>query len=199
MANLARVTINWTGFIGAPGYTNIYFRNSTPGTISQAVVDNALSKTDTFLAAVRPTLAITTTTVVDETVEEINEADGNLQAFWTGTTAAAGAGGSTGAYSAAAGACIAWSTNGIRNARRIRGRSFLVPLGGNALAADGTIDAAELTTIRSAADALRAASGDARLVIWGRPTGPEATDGVSAEVVGSNVVDKTAVLRSRRD
>jgi hypothetical protein len=199
MANLARVTINWTGFIGAPGYTNLYWRNTTPGTITQNVVDEAVSKTDTWLTQMKTVIASTVTVGIDASVEEINDATGALVAFWTGAPAAASAGTSAGAYSAAAGACIAWSTNAVRNNRRIRGRTFIVPVGGASLAVDGTLDALELSTLRSASDALRASGADARLVIWGRPTTPGGTDGVSAEVIASNVQDKTAVLTSRRD
>lgn len=199
MASLARVTINWTGFIGAPGYTNLYFRNATPGTIDQAVVDNAVAKTEALVTAIKPMVPNTVILGVDASVEEINDTNGNLVAFWAATVAAAAAGTGTGAYAAPAGACIAWSTNTVRNSRRIRGRSFIVPLSGNATANDGTIDTNDLTDLRNAATALRAASGASRLVIWGRPTGPGATDGVSAEVTSSNVQDKMAILTSRRE
>lgn len=200
MASLARVVINWTGFVGAPGYTNLYFRNSTPGTINQTVVDNAISKVEAFLTSIRPLLPQGVFTGTSGAVDEINDTNGNLVAFWAGTVAAAANGGATtGGYSAPSGACLAWSTNTVRNARRIRGRTFIVPLAHTCLATDGSIDSAELTTLRTAADTLRAASGDARLVIWGRPTTPGGTDGVSAEVTASNVQDKLAVLRSRRD
>lgn len=199
MASLAQLTINWTGFVGGPGFTNLFFRNASPGIITQPVVDDAVTKVDAFLTAVRATLPSTAITALNPAVREIDDTNGNLVAFWASAPAAGAAGGLTGAYAAPAGACIAWSTNTVRNARRIRGRTFLVPLGGSAQGSDGTIDTAELTTITNAAIALRAASGASRLVIWGRPTTPIATDGVSAEVTSSNVLDKMAILTSRRD
>jgi hypothetical protein len=199
MASLAKVTINWTGFIGAPGYTNLYFRNSTPGLITQAVVDNAVTKVDAFVTAIKTMLPPVVTVGTSSTVDEVNDSNGALVAFWAGTPAAPGAGTMAGAYSAPSGACVAWSTSTVRNGRRIRGRTFVVPLGGAAVGTDGTIDTNELTDLRNAAIALRAATGDARLVIWARPTTPGGTDGGSAEVTSSTVQDKVAVLTSRRD
>lgn len=205
MASIAKVLINWTGFIGAPGYTNLYFRNATPGIIDQSVVDNAVSKVEALVTAIRPVLPNTVTIGTNASVEEINDATGELVAFWTGTVAAPVVGGQLAAYSAASGAVMNWSTNTVRNGRRIRGRTFIVPLGGSSFDTNGTLDSSELTILQNAATALRAASGAARLVIWARPVpeqpGPPvvpAVAGASAEVTSSNVPDMGAILTSRR-
>lgn len=199
MADLARVTINWTGFVGAPGYTNLYFRNATPGTIDQAVVDNAIVKVDAFIAATVLRTPTTVTRAIDPSIEIIDDTNGELQSFMTGTIPSPRVGTGTGAYSAPSGAVISWYTNTVRNGRRIRGRTFHVPIAAGAMDTDGTIQTAALTDLRTAADNLRAASGASRLVIWGRPTTPGGTDGVSAEVTASQVPDMAAVLTSRRD
>lgn len=206
MASIAKVTINWTGWAGAPGYTNVYFRNATPGILTQAVVDNAISKVDAWKGEWDQDLPTGLSVATDPAVEEINDATGELVAFWTGTPAAATSGTSTGAYSNAAGFCVAWSTNTVRNSRRMRGRSFIVPLGSAGLDTAGTLAGTRLTAWKTASAAMHAATGDARLVVWGRPIpekpGPPvvpAQAGVSAEVTSSNIVDKTAILTSRRD
>lgn len=199
LAHLARVTINWTGFIGAPGYTNLYWRNSTPGTISQAVVNDAITKTDTWLATWKARFPLVVSTGIDPTVEVIEDSDGTLQGFMTGTPAAASFGTGTGQFSAATGAVVNWYTGTVRNGRRIRGRSFLVPLIIGAYDTDGTIANSTVASMRTQAATLHAATGDSRLVVWGRPTAPGATDGVSAEVITSTVPDKVAILSSRRD
>jgi len=199
MANLARVTINWTGGIGLPGFTVLHFRNSTPGTISQAVVDNAVTKADAFVTALRLTTPNGVTIGVDSTIPEIDETDGQIQAFWTGTPAAPATSTGGAGYAAPVGAVVNWTTSAVRNGRLIRGRSFLVPLAQASFDDAGTINATDLTTLQDAATALRAASGDSRLVIFGRPTTVGGTDGVSAEVTASNVPDKAAILSSRRD
>lgn len=199
MASLAKVTINWTGFQGGPGYTNLYFRNSTPGIITQAVVNNAITKVDTWLDTWMGNLPPPVSVGVNATVEEIDDANGNLVAFWQGTPAAAASGSDTGVYSAASGVCVNWYTNTVRNSRRIRGRTFVVPLGGTQYDTNGTIGTSRLDAWRPAAAALHAATGDARLVIWGRPNNVAGDNGVSAEVTSSTINDKVAILTSRRD
>jgi hypothetical protein len=199
MADIARVTINWTGFIGAPGYTNLYFRNATPGIIDQAVVDNAVTKVDNWISGFQTRIPTTVTCQTDPTVEVIDDTNGQLQEFMNATVGAPRVGTGTGNYSAAAGAVCNWYTGGIRNGRRIRGRSFLVPLAGSALGPNGTLDDANLTALRTNTTTFTAATGAARLVVWGRPSTPGGTDGVSAEVISFTIPDKTAVLTSRRD
>lgn len=199
MASIARVTLNWTGGIGLPGFTVLHFRNSTPGVLSQAVVDNAVSKVDAMITAIKPEVPSGVTLATNGTVLEIDDTNGQLTAFWTGTPAAGQAGTGASTYSAPSGAVINWKTSAVRNGRLLRGRSFLVPLDTGAFDAQGNIASASLTVLQNAAAAVRAASGDARLVIFGRPTAPGATDGVSAEVTSSNVPDLAAILTSRRD
>lgn len=206
MPSLCKVVINWWGWEGAPGYTNLYFRNVTPGTMSQAVVDNAITKVDAWKAAWATHLPNTVTVQTEDQVEEVNDETGALVRFWTGTPAAASTGSATGAYSNAAGFCVSWTTNVVRNNRRIRGRSFVVPIGSTGLDALGSLAPTPRTTWNTASAAMYAASGDARFVIWARPVpekaGPPvvpAVDGASAEVVSHNILDKTAVLTSRRD
>lgn len=199
VAHLARMVVNWTGFTGAPGFTNLYFRNSTPGTIDQAVVDNAKTKVEAWIVAVRAACPAAVLTGLDPTIGIIDDTNGELQGYMSVTVAAPAGGGATGNYSAASGGVANWSTGTVRNGRRIRGRSFMVPLGGSALDADGSLNSGHVTNLRTAATALHAATGASRFVIWARPTAPGATDGGSAEVISSTVPDKVAVLTSRRD
>jgi len=94
---------------------------------------------------------------------------------------------------------VNWRTNQIRNGRRVRGRSFLVPLAGSAFEGNGTLSASTLTSLKSAADTLRTAAGTTQLGVYARPTTKDATDGLWAQVTANTVPDMGAVLRSRRD
>lgn len=199
MAEILRVKINWTGFVGGPGYTNLYFRDFTEGATDQAMADGAVAKTKTFLTSVQNYLPTAVITGVDPTVDRLEETTGELQGFFTTSPGAAVAGGQAGVYSAASGACISWGTNGVRNGRRIRGRTFIVPLGGSQYGSDGTLSDTMVTALRNAATALRAETGAGDLGIWARPTAPGAADGVWYFATTSNVKDKVAILRSRRD
>jgi hypothetical protein len=199
MAHLAKVVVNWLGFTGAPGYTNLYFRNPTPGIITQTVADSAVARADTFLASVQSRIPPDVTLSINGTVEVIDDTNGELQGFMNVTAPASKVGSMAGVYSAPSGAVVNWYTGAVRNGRRIRGRTFLVPLGGAATATNGTIDDTHLTGLRTAANNLVAATGDSRLVVWSRPSAPGETDGVSAEVITATVPDKIAILTSRRD
>lgn len=199
MTQLARIKVNWTGFVGAPGYTNLYFRDPGSATMSQSVVNAAITATDTWLGAWVSSIPQVVNFVIDPNVEVIDENNGSLVALFTGTPSTTRAGSQTGNYSAASGAVVNWKTIGIRNGRVMRGRTFMVPLAATAQGPDGSLDATKLASLRTATATFISSFGTAALVVWGRPTTSGGTDGVSAAVTGFNIPDFSAVLRSRRD
>lgn len=200
MAHMAKVTIEWSGFPGGPGYSNLYFRDFIgDGTLDQAIVDGALAKTDTWLAAIRAGLPSSVMTRVDNTVEAIEDTTGALQGFWTGTTAAAAGGSGGTAYSAASGAVVTWYTSTVRNSRRVRGRTFIVPLGTLQYETDGTIIPTRLASYNAACEALIDQGTVADLGIWSRPTTPGGTDGDWSVVTAFRIPDMAAILTSRRN
>lgn len=200
MANLLRVKINWTGFTGGPGYTNLHFEPASGGSIDQALVDSAVNKTAFFLSAWRTYQPLGCSTQVDTAVAEIDEVTGSIQSYHTGPSVAAGTGSDTGNYAAGTGACISLYTADVRNGRRVRGRIFMVPLGQNALQNDGTLGSGALTAFRASAAQLIDSLDPARLVIWHHPAPfPSIPDGGGYRVTAYSIKDKVAQLRSRRD
>lgn len=197
---IAKVVIKWTGFSGAPGFTNLFFNDFTEGSITQAIVDGSMNRTDALVSAWQSRVPSTVTLQVDSTVQIIDVATGQITRFMQGAVKTQKVGTGSGAYSAAAGACINWRTNGVRKGRRVRGRSFVVPLAGSALDATGTIADTQLTGLRTAANALFATGADQGLPgVYARPSTPGASDGAWFPIVAADIPDKTAVLRSRRD
>lgn len=134
---------------------------------------------------------------VQPDVEEIDEATGMVTGFQTVEPPDAAAGAGTGGYSGPTGAVINWRTNDLRNGRRIRGRTFIVPLAGSTYQPDGTLQENTRGNIQNMADALMGGDFDSELVVWSRPI--NGSGGVAATVVQANVPDLAAVLRSRRD
>jgi len=202
MARIIRVTINWTGFSGGPGYTNLHFEPVTPGDITQAIVDDAVAITQTWLATWRVGLPQLCVTAISPTIIELDENFGTYHHYWTATVAAAVGGSSTGAYAAGSGACVNWGTDGVRNSRRVRGRTFIVPLGSAGMAADGTIDDTRIASWRTSTATFAAAANLAQLVVWVRSSellGEPIGDGGAYDVNSSTISDKAAQLRSRRD
>lgn len=114
-----------------------------------------------------------------------------------GTVPAPSSGGDAGKWSAASGVCINWLTPGINNGTKVRGRTFIVPLASAAYDLDGTIDSTQMLTIRGAADALVAGTPD--LCINSRKPPDGTGSNLTSVVTSSQVSDKVAVLRSRRD
>lgn len=192
---IIRYTSTWTGFSGAPGYTNLYA--SGPGT-SQAFADAVAAfweqvSTQGSVGFNLPTgVRITPASFA----EQVDETDGTLIGTIPLTAGAPTTGVQPGGYSALSGACVNWLTGSIVNGKRVRGRTFVVPLAANCYDVDGSLTANFLTTVRAAAATLVSASD---LAIWHRPTSPGATDGSAATVSASSVNDKMAYLSSRRD
>lgn len=195
MANIYRVTFVWQGWSGAPGYTNMFFDDST-GTAQQAVdaVRAFLVTCTTLAPAVLPT-GITISG--PGTVDTLEPATGTLVNSTPVTPPAVISGTASGAYSAAAGACVSWLTSSIVNGHRVRGRTFIVPLASTAFDTSGTLASAYISNINTGIVALLAATPD--LVVWRRPVSQAAGGGGVSPVLVGKVTDKSAVLTSRRD
>lgn len=193
MATLWRVTADWSGGKIGTGYTNIYF---TGGTSTPQLCADAVKAF--FGSAYSSGAALPAGVAINfrASVDAIEATDGTLNNSLAVTAPTVITGSDAGRYAALAGACVTWRTLDYLNGRRVRGRTFLVPVGGGALQADGTLDTTILGFMNTAASALIAAAPE--LVVWHRPTGPAATDGSPHVVVGGTAADKTAFLTSRR-
>lgn len=186
--SIVRFTYKWEGFPGAPGYTNIYATTTDPEDVGLAFNDFIGSNPGTFPAGLEVTLM--------PEAEELDETTGTV----TGLIPIAGGlvltGTGTSAWAGPAGMVVSWSTGGLVAGRRVRGRTFLVPVVSFVYGSDGTIEASALATWRAdLATYLAATSG--RQVIWSRPRAGLA--GSAHVVTGGRIPDMVAVLRSRRD
>lgn len=145
------------------------------------------------------------TAQVEAVGDVLNATTGELTGEWSHAAFTALTGTLTGGFAAPAGACIDWMTDTILDSHRVRGRTFVVPIGGEALQADGTLDPAAVTAFATAGGVAIAASAG-NLIVWHRPrvasAGPPAVTaraGGVAPITACRVRDKVAVLRSRRD
>jgi hypothetical protein len=132
---------------------------------------------------------------VQATGDIIMDTDGSLAGTWGEAPVAVVQGSSAGNYTGASGAVVHWLSSGVVRGRRVRGRTFLVPLGPNAYDVGSGLTTAAITAIKNAADGLVTAGGGG-FVAWSRPAGFSA--GSSHAVTGTRVPDLAAVLRSRR-
>lgn len=189
-----RVNAAWQNWPGAPGVTTFYF-GSGP---TQAEIDAIRAY---FLAFI--TLLPTGLTVqVPSTGDTLDELNGDIASTWSvATTPAVVTATGAGTYAGNAGAVMHWLTDGIVNSRRVRGRSFMVPLISSAYDAAGSLSAATLTAMNNAGNALL--GGTSSLSVWARPIEnavPPAMNrnGSKHLITGIRVPDLAVSLRSRR-
>lgn len=204
MASILRIKLRWTGFSGAPGYSIFHFRDFETGEgggVDATQAQSAADRVRAFALALVDLLPAGARLQVEPDVEVLEETNGQMQDILQVTPGATVAGKSTntGSYSGATGAVVNWRTASVRNGRRIRGRTFLVPLYYTAYDSDGTINTTALTAIRTAADALVAGGNSPDLGVWARPSASGASDGNWVVASSATVPDLAAVLRSRRD
>lgn len=190
-------TVDWTGFPGAPGFTNLYAITTDP--LAEGADEFGLA-IDAMVAHWANTLPTGVHVRVRQEFETINDVDGALEDVITvGSPYPDHNGALGGLYAGASGWCIDWLTSGAVFGRRRMGRSFVVPASTEIYQTDGTIASATLTEQRAAAAAY-AAGGSWLPCVWVRPkTGAGAHAGQAVPITGARVPDLAAVLRSRRD
>ena len=198
MTELARVRVAWTGFPGAPGVSTFYALSST----------GVVGHLDTMFGAILAYFPADVTLLVEETGDLIEDTTGALTGAWSSSPVTPRVGIGSGAYSAPSGAAITWKSSTILDGKRLRGRTFLVPLTGTRFDSDGSLGSSAVTDIGEAAAALVTAEAG-NLVIWHRPRiaaaatayhpAVTARAGGHGPITASSVRDMAVVLRSRRD
>lgn len=212
MTHMVRVKMRWSNFVGGPGYSVFHFRDfgasgSDAATVAEAQA--ACARVRTFADGLKTMLPYNLTLKVENDVEVIEDSTGELVDILNGGNPleVLGTAPQATTYAAPVGAVINWRTGLVRNGRRIRGRTFLVPLAGTAYQNDGTLSTGTIQALQTAADALVNSAGTPDLGVYARPTRvtdpngtvSTASDGMWAAATTATIPDLAAVLRSRRD
>jgi len=187
MANIARVRVLWSGGTVVGGGLSTFFWDEAD--------TGFVAKLGTFYGAIVNRLAAGTLITIPNTGDLLDVATGELSGTWSETATYTVASATAGVYAAGTGARVTWATSGIRNGRRVKGSTFLVPLVGTCYAVDGTIDAAVNTGFQTAAQALVTASAG-HMRVYSRPKAGSA--GQQNTVIGAAAPDFVSGLRSRR-
>lgn len=190
-----RVKLRWTGFTGAPGYTNLHFDAPTDHT--QAGAQSAYTAASGFATEIASALPSAVSVTTEGGVEVIEQTTNQLITVYSATTVPAAKGIQTAGYASSTGAVITWETGEVKNGRRVRGRTFIVPLSSAYYETDGTLSAGVITDLQNAASAL--SGGGFNFGILSRPSLPGAADGSFHTVSSGRIADKAAILTSRRD
>ena len=185
--SIQRSRVVWSNFPGAPGYSNFYWNEAVPSA--------EVASLKSFFEAIKTLIAGGAVLTYPSSVDVIDETTGNITSSTPITQQTPTTATGSGAFSGASGAVVHWITDGFVGGRRVRGRTFLVPLTGGSFDTNGSILTSALTTLQTAASALVTATTPA-MSVWRRPT---AFTAGSVHTVSSAVVpDLAAVLRSRR-
>ena len=199
---VAIVRANWSGTSGGPGLTQLAMFTGGGGAWSSSNAQSAVDAVRAWFLGLASYLPNEVSIQVQPAVDQYDQATGELTDTVTaGTAPATVTGSSTGNYTGGAGFKLTWETNSIRNGRRVRGRTYIVPAGGNVYDNDGTILATVSTDIITKSNTLLSTLSGAGLglVVWSRPTALGSTDGAITAVQTPVLKDKTAILRGRRD
>lgn len=198
---IARIKARWTIPGAGTAYSILHFRGAGIGEIDDADADAATMQTYAFFNSIKAYLPGVVKIDVLSDVEVIDDATGTMTDVRLSTTReqVVGGSGASATWSAPSGACVTWNTGGVRNGRRVRGRTFVVPLATMAYGSDGTLDSTPLSTMQAAATLLAQPFSNRQLVVFARPTAPGAGDGLSVPVTSARITDQAAILKSRRN
>lgn len=186
--------ITWSGWQGGPGYTVLHITNAG---IMTSAIDNLVGAMQHMADQLHFLVPNSVSLTPSKEVKEFDAATGELVSINTSPAAAStwvGAGGA--AFAAPVGAVIGWGTSGVNRGRRVKGRSFIVPLSSGQFEADGTLTSGALASLNTVALDYRS-SGGYESVVWSRPR--LGVGGAAFPITSHRVPDMAAVLRSRRD
>ena len=203
MTALYRVRVQFNSIEGPPGVATFYFLD----------LATALPSLTSLFTSLANRMPLGVTLKVQSSGDVIESTTGALIGAWNKD--AEPEIGATGGpnYAGASGGQIEWLTSQIMDGRRVRGRTFIVPLSTDAYRTGGLIDSAT-TDLQGVAAAAFIVAQSSSFVIWHRPfpgrsasapgvlpkvTAKAAHIGGFALVTGGRVPTKTVVLRSRRD
>jgi hypothetical protein len=186
-----------TGWTGAPSYTNFRAR----GDLTGAALDAFAASTRNVMFAMKAYAPPPAVWTPDPTVNKVDELTGVVRDVLTITTnpgpvTATG----SGSYSNVVGACVVWRTGVTLNRRFSTGRTFFVPLAGNAFDATGRLAAGCATALVNAALAYVATpivGANGHPVVWHKPH-KGLSDGSIIDIKSVSVNSATAELKSRR-
>jgi hypothetical protein len=200
---LIRVRVVLGGWPGAPGYS-IFHGQVVDATPVIDGIGNFVQELHDAYNGIRQHLIGGVTVDIEPEAAVLDEASGEIQSIQGFAAPPTVAGGSSSVNLPRSTMANIRHFTGVVNAgRRINGRTFVGPLGGEALSGSGAIDPVLLPTFSHMFDGMQDIGGSARLAVYSRPqhdaAGVQTRPGRSALVVSSLCNSAPGGLRSRRD
>jgi hypothetical protein len=186
-----RIRWIWTGGTIGTGYTAFHAVGGTEQYFADQTSNFMLAACGSGASSAIPNGIKVTP---DGFVDILSAASGSLVSSVGITAPSVINGGSGGSYAAPGGVCVNWSTGGVVGGKRVRGRTFIVPLNSTKYDTQGTLDDSYRTSLMAAAFTYR--NGTHQPVVWHRPVG--GAGGSVHVITGSGVRDRVSLLTSRR-
>lgn len=201
MAVVSVLKVEWSGFVGGPGLSQFVLEGDDPLDLQPA-----LQALEDFFVALAPLIPNNILLTPQTEALHYEHTTGVLLGATQLTAVGASTGTATGTWAAACGGSIQWDTGQIQNGRRVRGRTFIVPMAVNAYEDDGTLTSTAVSTMTTASGEISTFVGPNAantFQVWGRPRDATETQPAKpaslAQITGASVSDKVAILRGRRD
>jgi len=197
VGTIGRVQTVFTGWDGAPGLQTSFYHLDTTWQWA-GYHQNVTDGVEAAYTAAAGLFPDGMTFTVNPIIDIFEDTTGEMLESFEGTSDPVSGMGGADWGPTATGLCVTWRTGGIVNNKRVRGRSFLVPVAATKIQSDGTPTMQALTEAGQWASTMEGGlSPYGDLVVWHRPIND--LGGSSHIVTSHTITDQFAVLRSRRD
>lgn len=186
MADLARIRVTLATGVGGVGLATYYCDPADLG---------GRTALGTFYTGWGAGMPPVFTWSIPQSGDLIDDATGTLTGSWSSGTVISGTASGSSAYSGGTGAYIRWDTADIVDGRRVKGRTFMVPMSSATYDGNGNFVDATLASLQTITNTLVT---NTSFVIWHRPTTPGGSDGSRHTVTSGTAPDKVTSLKSRR-
>lgn len=184
--------VNWsTG--GQQMGTSVFHGRAAVGASDDDAAQDLADRVQDLFDAIDPLVAAIVWSFPSE-VLELDTSTGVLTEVIPVTPPASVSSTGTGAYAAPAGARWDWGTPAIVAGRRLKGRTFLVPIAGAHYDSVGTLTSGAIGSMTTAGTAFI----DDGIFVSSNPVVWSRTHGVVADITTFTIPDQVAVLRSRK-
>lgn len=197
------VRAEWSGTSGGPGLTQIAVLGAAGGDWNPTGAQSAVNAVRAFFNALTANIPDEVRIQVSPIVDTYDRGTGTLiSSSVAASVPGVVAGTSTAGYAGGAGIKVVWNTGQIRNGRRVRGSTFIVPISAAVFTATGNVGGTFVTQVNNAAATMLSSlsTGGTPMGIWSRPREvPSPRTGFATEVISGSCTLKSAILRGRRD
>lgn len=185
---IQRLRCEWAGNgVEGPGLTTFYAE--ADGTLAIQVGASG------FFDALAGVIPVGTTITIPAGGDLLDETTGELTGTWGSGSPTVVAGEWTGSFAGGVGARVVWDTGVVRAGRRVRGSTFVVPMGTISYEDNGTLTAAAVAQLGLAISNMLA-QVPTQMRVWSRPK--PGLPGAASPVISGRAPDKISWLRSRR-